>query len=82
MLIMKYITFENTNTCETKTIIVPTHIIDKNIATISPMFSNSGSLFKNVTIIEDTRGTYHRVVGNYKEIINNLEKPAIKIGYK
>lgn len=82
MLVMKYITFENTNTSEVKTITVPTHIIDKNITTISPMFSNSGSLFKNVTIIEDHYGGYHKVVGNYKEHINNLEKPINKIGFK
>lgn len=82
MLVMKYVTFENRNTFEVKTITVPTHIVDKNITTISPMFSNSGSLFKNVTIIEDNYGAYHKVVGNYKKHIDNLEKPINKIGYK
>lgn len=82
MLIMKYITFENKNTSDIKTIIVPTHIIDKDITSISPMFTSRGSLYKNVTVIEDRSGNYHKVVGNYKEHIKNLEIPSNKIGYK
>lgn len=82
MMLMKYVTFENKKTSDIKTIIVPTHISNKNIATISPMFSSSGSLFKNVTIIEDSYGNYHKVVGNYKDHINNLEQPLNKIGFK
>lgn len=81
MLILKYITFEN-KASDIKTIIVPTHIIDKDITSISPMFTSRGSLYKNVTVIEDRSGNYHKVVGNYKEHIKNLEVPPNKIGYK
>lgn len=81
MLVMKYVTFENKDTSDIKTIVVPTHISNKTIATISPMFASSGVLFKNVTIIEDSYGNYHRVVGNYKDHIKILDDKPNKIGY-
>ena len=80
MLVMKYVTFENNNK-DIKTTIIPTHIINKNITSISPMFTSRGSLYRNVSIIEDSFGNYYKVVGNYKEHINNLETPLTKIGY-
>ena len=83
MNVLRYITFENKLTDEVKTITIPTHILDKNIATISPLFASSGYLFKNVSIIEDNWGNQFKVVGNYKYHIDNLSiNQKNKIGYK
>lgn len=81
MTILKYVTFENKKTSDIKTIVVPTHILNKNIATISPMFSSSGSLYKNVSLMEDCWGNVYKIVGNYKDHIKNLEDKPNKIGY-
>jgi len=81
MLILKYVTFSTTKDDHLYNIIVPTYIKKESITAVSPLFTSSGSFFKNITVLEDNMGVQYRVVGTvdkYKYIIENNNK----IGYK
>ena len=80
MIILKYITFENDegNLIENK--IIPTDIPKNSIHTISPMFTNRGTYFNNVTLLEDNYGKQYKIVGNYKKWIETIRPTKNKIG--
>lgn len=82
MLLIKYISFKNNNDEIIKDVTVPFDINSRNINTIGPMVSDHGTLFKNVSLIEDCYGTIYKVVGNYKKLIEMKDKQQYnKIGY-
>lgn len=80
MLILKYVTFGTTKDDHLYNIIVPTHIKKESITAVSPLFTSSGSFFKNITVLEDNVGKEYRVVGNYKDYANIIENNK-QIGY-
>lgn len=83
MKILKYVTFGNSKNDHLHTIVVPTHIKEETITAVSPLFTSSGSFYKNITVLEDSFGNHYKVVGNtsmYEHLVNKNIK--IKIGYK
>ncbi len=82
MLILKHVSFKSDeDDPHVINIVVPTHIED-NITAVSPMFTNSGSFYKNITLLENKYGQTFKVVGNYKNFIYLVDKCKPKIGYK
>jgi hypothetical protein len=84
MLVLKYTTFENDMGTLVENIIVPTIINKKFIDAISPLYTNDGRIFKNVSVL-DYQNRQFRVVGNYKELndkYNIFKNNEDKIGYK
>jgi len=56
---------------ETSTVVMaPVDLPKSEILTISPLFTMTGRLFKNVSYIKDKHGNGYKVVGNYKDIID------------
>lgn len=81
MLILKYVTFKTDKDDDhLYNIIVPTYIKKESITAVSPLFTSSGSFFKNITVLEDCYGNQYRVVGNYRDYIHTIETNN-KIGY-
>lgn len=83
MLVLKYTTFGNDMGTVIENIVVPTIINKKLVDSISPFYTNSGKLYKNVSVIDYANRSI-RVVGNYKELSNRykLFNEIDKIGYR
>ena len=61
---------------------MPIDITLGELLTVSPMITNKGKFFKNVTKLTDRYGNSYKVVGNYKDIIKKKEdQPNNTIGY-
>lgn len=61
---------------------VPFDIDLNDIATISPHMTRQGKEYRTVALIEDRYGKTHKVVGNYKKLINLRDNPPRNpIGY-
>jgi hypothetical protein len=61
---------------------VPFEIDLNDAISISPHMTRAGKLFRNVSLIEDRYGKTHKVVGNYKKLIELRDNPPRKtIGY-
>lgn len=56
--------------------------VDLNDMTISPQLTRTGSTYRNVSTLEDRYGKVHKVVGNYKQLIELRDNPPRNpIGY-
>lgn len=62
---------------------IDTDIPKGDILTISPMLTNYGAKFKNITLLTDRYGNQYKVIGNYKDIIDMVRQDKNnKIGFK
>ena len=84
MIVLRYTTFENDEGDLISNVIIPVDLPKEAVYTISPMITDRGTCFKNVTLIEDMYGKQYKIVGNYKDWIKKIrpQTETNKIGFK
>ena len=83
MKILKCVAFGNSKNDDIYRIVVLTHIKEETITAVSPLFTSRGSFFKNITVLEDSFGNTHKIIGKVNDYIYLVNKPIKnKIGYK
>ena len=58
---------------------LPSIIEPKDVQEITPEFTSSGKIYKNVSNIKYYSGDYSTVMGNYKELNKRFKKERINI---
>lgn len=56
-------------------------IPEGEILLISPMLTDYGAKYKQVSVLQDRYGNQYKVKGNYKDLIEKIRPGRTKIGY-
>lgn len=61
---------------------IDTDLPKEDILTISPMLTKYGAKYKNITLLNDRYGNQYKVIGNYRDIIDEVRNnKRTKIGF-
>lgn len=61
---------------------IDTDLPKEDILTISPMLTKYGAKYKNITLLNDRYGNQYKVIGNYRDIIDEVRNnKRTKVGF-
>lgn len=81
MLLKRYIDFELEDNTVIQNMKLEVDIPKEDILTISPMLNKYGAKLKQVSLLQDRYGNQYRVVGNYKDFIEEIRGRTKVKGY-